>query len=549
MIRALLLSIVLCAAALASGASADPDSFPICSVPGDQTMPVVVPDGSGGAIIVWHDTRPGTAAGGVCFAQRVDSTGAPLWTQDGVQLCTSGDVNNPVAVGDGIGGAYVAFGGQGTAPRAQYINLGGVVQWGADGITMSTATTQARELAIGATGSSEIIVAWRQDNGNAGSSDIFGQKIDLPGVLQWGTGGQALETTTNNEMLPALITDGAGGLILAWVDGTANAVKVMGIKSNGAGAWSRIAISTSANNTVPSIVTDGSGGCIVGWSGGGSYVQRVSSAGLKDWTPASTGVLLSTGGHQVSLLAGVAGSVTAVWEDYRSGTNYNIYAQGILTSGAQVWTANGVEVCGATQDQRLPQFVTDGNGGAIIAWYDYRNSATSGSDIYAQRIASVGGASQWLADGIPLCTAPDNQENPTIAADKEGGAFVAWQDHRNGTDYDIYLQHVNGSAATLGALPAPGVRASSIGRAWPNPFSGHVQMPFTLPAASQVRLSVMDVSGRLVRDLGTSWMSGGSHQFQWDGTTSAGVRAAPGLYFLRVSGAGVALSRAVVRVQ
>jgi hypothetical protein len=74
-------------------------------------------------------------------------------------------------------------------------------------------------------------------------------------------------------------------------------------------------------------------------------------------------------------------------------------------------------------------------------------------------------------------------------------------------------------------------------------------MPFSLPAASQVRLSVVDVSGRLVRDLGTSWMTSGAHELSWDGVTSAGTRAAPGLYFLRVTGVGVALSRAVVRVQ
>jgi flagellar hook capping protein FlgD len=541
--------IFLFAAAFLAGAfeaSADPDSFPVCTAAGDQTMPVIVPDGFSGAVIVWHDLRPGSPGGGVCYAQRVDSTGAPMWGQDGVQLFTTGDINDPVAVGDGVGGAYVAFGGQGNAPRAQYINFGGALQWGPDGVTLSTATTQARELAI--TGSSgEVIVAWRQDNGTAGSSDIFGQKLDFFGTLQWNPGGQALETTTNNEMLPAMISDGAGGMILAYVDATANAVKVMGIKSNGTGAWSRVPVSASANNTVPSIVSDGAGGAIVGWAGGGSYVQRVSDVGTREWSPGSTGVLLSTGGHQTFLLPGVASSAIAVWEDFRSGTNYNIYAQGLLSNGASAWTANGVEVCAATQDQRLPQIVTDGAGGAIITWYDYRTSNATGTDIYAQRIASVGGASQWLADGIPLCTAPDNQEYPTITSDKEGGAWVAWQDHRNGTDYDIYLQRVHGDATTL-AVPPASISAASSVRAWPNPFSARVQMPFTLPAPAQVRLSVIDVGGRLVRDLGTSWIGAGAHELQWDGTTSSGSRAAPGLYFLRVNGAGVALSRSVVHV-
>ena len=532
----------------APGAFADPNGVPVCTAAGDQTMPVIVPDGFGGAVIVWHDARPGSPGAGICYAQRVDSTGTTMWAPDGVALFTTGDVNDPVAVGDGVGGVYVAFGGQGDAPRAQYVNNGGVLLWGADGVTLSSGTTQARDLAIARDlgGLGDILVAWRQDN--AASSDIFGQKLDFSGAVQWNPGGQALETSSNNEGLPALISDGNGGCILAWADATANAVKVMGIKSNGTGAWPRTPLSASVNNTVPSIVSDGSGGVIVGWAGGGSYVQRVNSLGTKLWSPTGTGVLLSTGGHQTFLLGDGAGGAIAAWEDFRSGTNYNIYAQGLLSNGASAWTANGVEVCGATQDQRLPQLVSDGAGGAILAWYDYRTSNSSGTDIYAQRIASVGGAAQWLMDGIPLCTAPDNQEYPTMTTDKRGGTWVAWQDHRNGTDYDIYLQRATADAATL-AVPLPASAGVSSVRAWPNPFSERVEMPFTLAAPEEVRMSVVDAGGRLVRDLGTSWMAGGAHELRWDGRTSAGGRAAPGLYFLSVGAPGLELSQRVVRVR
>jgi len=86
-------------------------------------------------------------------------------------------------------------------------------------------------------------------------------------------------------------------------------------------------------------------------------------------------------------------------------------------------------------------------------------------------------------------------------------------------------------------------------RAWPNPFSERVEMPFTLAAPEEVRLSVVDAGGRLVRDLGTSWMSGGAHELQWDGRTSGGGLAAPGLYFLSVAGPELELSRPVVRVK
>jgi len=548
--RRTLACLLLCATTLlgrtTTAAASDPNGVPVCTAAGDQTMPVIVPDGLGGAIIAWHDQRPGTPTGGLCYVQHVNSSGIATWTANGVALGTSGDTNDPVIAPDGGGGAYIAFGGQGTAPRVQYVNAAGTPQWGADGLTLSTATTSARELAITRNpgGGGDVVVVWRQDNGNAGSSDIFGQKVDFSGVLQWNPAGQALEVTTDDEVLPAVVSDGAGGAVVAWINTTSGGTRAQGFKSNGVGAWSRVPLSTTANNLPPSIVSDGTGGAVVGWGGGGSYIQRVSSAGLREWGNTSTGVLLSSGGNMVSLLAYGGGGAIATWQDFRSGTNDNVYAQAIDAAGGAHWGTNGAAICTATQDQRLPQIVSDGGTGSYITWFDDR-SASTGSDIYAQHVDATG-AGQWTTDGIALCAAPGNQEYPTITTDKAGGAFVVWQDHRSGTDYDIYLQRVGPDASTL-AVPVSGT-AANLG-AWPNPFFDRVQISFELSAPAEVRASVVDICGRLVQDLGSSWLSGGPHQLQWDGTTLSGASARPGLYFLTVSRPGLALRRPVVRLR
>lgn len=526
---------------------ADPNGIPLCTLAGDQLRPVIASDGQGGAVVAWHDQRPGAPAGGVIYAQRVDATGALLWTPGGVQLSTSGDVNDPVIAPDGGGGAYFAFGGQGTAPRAQHVNSAGAVQWGADGLTLSLATTQARELAIASDPlHGDLLVAWRQDNGNGGTSDVFAQRVSF-GVIQWNPGGQAIANlSTSNEVLPAVVSDGAGGAVIAWIDATAGGVKIQGFKSNGTGAWSRFPLSTAANNMAPVIIRDGEGGTIVGWAEGGSlgnFMQRVSGLGTKLWS--SAGIPLSTGGNTVNLLPDGFGGAIATWQDFRSGTNYNVYAQGVTSGGSQAWTANGAPVCTATQDQKLPQIVTDGAGGAIITWFDYRFNAT-GADIYAQRISPTGTA-VWTPDGIPLCTAPDAQEYPTIASDGAGGAYVAWQDRRNGTDYDTYLQRVGGDASTLSVPPASGSALRL--EAWPNPFSDRVQLDFALPFPARVREAVVDVSGRTVRDLGFVGLAGGAHELRWDGRTNGGRPAEEGIYFLRVTGPGIELARRVVRLQ
>src|SRR5690242_21679888 len=99
--------------------TADGNGVPVCTASGDQVLPVVVSDLAGGVIVAWHDGRPTVANGGVCFAQRLDATGAAQWTPNGVQLSTTGDPGsetsggpgNPARVAiasDGAGGAVVA---------------------------------------------------------------------------------------------------------------------------------------------------------------------------------------------------------------------------------------------------------------------------------------------------------------------------------------------------------------------------------------------------------------------------------------------------------
>jgi flagellar hook assembly protein FlgD len=82
---------------------------------------------------------------------------------------------------------------------------------------------------------------------------------------------------------------------------------------------------------------------------------------------------------------------------------------------------------------------------------------------------------------------------------------------------------------------------------FPQPFSPSGVVGFSMPAASEVSLSVYDVKGRRVRMLATGTRSEGSHQVGWDGTDDAGRDVAPGLYFVRLNaGERVEVKRVVV---
>lgn len=204
----------------------------------------------------------------------------------------------------------------------------------------------------------------------------------------------------------------------------------------------------------PQITTDGLGGTIVTWVDGrsvegGIYAQRVDANGTTLW--AADGVAICTeGGYQVKpqIISDGSGGAIITWEDYRS-VEGGIYAQRIDANGDILWTANGVAICTAMGYKTDPRITTDGSGGAIITWEGNRNLADY-EGFYAQRI-DASGVVQWTADGVAICTATDDQYSPQIASDGAGGAIISWEDYRIGYGFsDIYAQRIDASGGGLG---------------------------------------------------------------------------------------------------
>ncbi|WP_304065624.1 T9SS type A sorting domain-containing protein [Pedobacter glucosidilyticus] len=104
-----------------------------------------------------------------------------------------------------------------------------------------------------------------------------------------------------------------------------------------------------------------------------------------------------------------------------------------------------------TTAKTAPVAINDGNGNMIIAWVDARNSATTGTDIYIQKI-NKDGTLPWGAEKI-VCNAAEGQSNVSLTSDGAGGAILVWDDNRNSatTGTDIYGQRVNASGNILWA--------------------------------------------------------------------------------------------------
>ncbi len=85
------------------------------------------------------------------------------------------------------------------------------------------------------------------------------------------------------------------------------------------------------------------------------------------------------------------------------------------------------------------------------------------------------------------------------------------------------------------------VRAS-IDAIAPNPSSGGARILLEIPRAGDARVAVHDVTGRQVALLADHSFAAGRTELPWDGLDRDGRSLAPGVYFIRLTGAGYAAS-------
>src|SRR5207244_4306974 len=89
------------------------------------------------------------------------------------------------------------------------------------------------------------------------------------------------------------------------------------------------------------------------------------------------------------------------WRDQRdsAAAGFDIYAQRLDAAGVAQWASDGLPVCTYPGDQINPQIASDGAGGVIIAWQDLRSGTHF--DIYAQRLGPSG-TPRWTAGGVRM---------------------------------------------------------------------------------------------------------------------------------------------------
>lgn len=421
-------------------------------------------DGQGGAFVVWTESSD-------IRAQHLTAQGlvAPGWPASGVVVCGAANYQYATAmVADGSGGFIVAWDDNRADVSgdvyAQRVNAAGQVLWAADGVALSTASGEQNSSALCADGTGGAVFAWQDGHDfDTNSYDIYAQRVSAAGATMWAANGIVVNAYFGPQTQVSVVSDGTpGGAYLAWSDTRLSGQQISVVRLSASGTrrseWADGGVAACNTGTPfdPVIIGDGAFGILVAWRDNRSGTYNIHAVRLLPDATVAPG--WGAQGNEVSndtfldfephLTADGAGGAIVMWYDYRFGSG-DYFAQRIGANGQLAWTANGVAVATAPGTQYGARMVSDGAGGAVIAWMDTR--ALADPMVYAQRIDAAGTRAPGFAAGGNAVATAHWAQMLDVCSDAAGGAVLVWQN--NSSPQAGYAQRID-RWGYLGAQPS-----------------------------------------------------------------------------------------------
>lgn len=299
-------------------------------------------------------------------------------------------------------------------------------------------------------------VIFKSTRGNEGSGNLYQQHIRPDGTVVWPAEGVPVGFTQADQTNHQAAPDGRGGFFVAWEDGRAKPGKAIGNKQiylqavapDGKPQWAVGGIAATNTNTRqhrPQLAPDYQGGVYMFWEeedpATGEHDiagQHLNAQGEYLWGAAGLRVCRQPGMQQNIQVAGTpAQGVLVLWEDFRNGKSWKLYAQQFDYNGAPTWEAGGMGLLPERDlTQRYPNIFADGFGG-LVCVYEALGGLNIDKDIYMLRLNRYG----KVVYQQPVCARSGEQTKPQVL--KIGAdAWIAWEDHRGNTA-DIYLQKMD----------------------------------------------------------------------------------------------------------
>ena len=545
---------------------------------GSQAAPLAIPDGAGGTVVAWMDSR---ALPAQWFAQHLDASGARLWTDGGTRIDAGSGTTTPIGiVPDGTGGLVAAWTNDAFEVRLKRIDGDGTRRWAPDGVGQVIVDALFGAHSLASDGSGGAVLVWRE---NTSSSFLRAQRVDGTGLPRWGLGGAPVSQVNSSKNEIVVVPDDSAGVVVAWSESELgrNRLYAQAVDSSGVTRWRTdgvplliSAVSLGAGNLRS--IPDGAGGAVISWgdlrldpnnfSQGGIFLQRIDHSGTLRWSTEGVPVRASPFRftENATLIPDGSGGAIAAWAEGFSITS-ELYAQRVDGGGNVAW-AQPSPVCLFPRGSRLlTGSAIDAAGGGFFAWQDSRDSTHD--DVYALRLTSTGElAAGWSTGGVTATVA-----SLVLAEARSDAVRLVWQLSAPETDFRIERSHPGEGWVTIGRAELDGLRritftdrdvrpgesigyrirfgtggnAMTTGETWvsvpslalalvgarPNPASGdRLRILFTLPSDHRATIELFDVCGRSLESREVGGLGVGEHAI----ILESRPRRPQGLYLVRL---------------
>jgi hypothetical protein len=393
-------------------------------------------------------------------------------------------------------------------------------------------------------------------------------------------------TAARDQTQPVLVSDDAGGAIIAWSDARSFPVlrrDVYALRLTGDGTvadgWSPGGTAVCAapgSQSAPAILADGVGGAVIAWEDGRAqpaclkgacgedvYVTRIHADGVFDGSVPANGepVTIAPGRQLQPMLCPLApGRIGIAWADGR-------------------FTADCIPYCtSSVYAQKLAFDVTPpaapvslavdvGRHTALATW---RATGDDGDTGNADRFELRYSTTPITAAGFP--SIPDRVSGPvSVPPGVPMCADVPGLDPCTTYYFAVRIRDVAGNWSPIGnvaaratrcsgeievacgtgavGVPTDGPEALGLAPPSPNPAAGAVTIRFSIPpslAGHPLELGVFDLAGRRVRSLSAGVAAAGPASVAWDLHDDSGGRLRPGRYYVRLVVADTRLTRSLI---
>ncbi len=401
-----------------------------------------VPDGNGGIIAGWVDTRDINEYD--IYMNRISTEGELAWgASSGVALDTDVDYARWIrAVPDGAGGAYFSWNGEvaiddeqlsvAAVLRIAHVTADGNSDWDDNGLQLFPHEpgfeyySVARQAMVQA-GEGELILAWEHCHTYEWPSgtDLYMQRITMDEenqpVLEWGEEGEeqygiAICDEIGSQNNIKGIADGNGGAIFTWLDGREGRSHEYNV-----------------------------------------YTQRINEDGTSDWGAEGgieTSAYTAYNYYEMNRVHQVGEDVIVLWQEWRQGSMGAFLQRHDLETGAIQMEDEGVVVYSGLSGNATSSAIAVNHSNPEEVWFAWIDNRYRhyGRLPFVQKLDISTGQPAFEANGIsalphfPLPEGPPEEsvltDSLTMIPDGEGGIYLGWKDSRPLYSQTTGFQHI-----------------------------------------------------------------------------------------------------------